>query len=380
MVTGSLGLKGIVEFRSEIKKSTGRELRLEEVCEAEEKFNIQAPKCGRLTLQLYQLERLHHFDCQDDRFLHKGKWSRTVAELTNRIHDASTRIHNDPACGCNTIPEAGGDGLFYLSLGQISMLVAYSATSNGLLFPDLNVVFPGSKEEVLTASIELLREQIPNHLLFLANETKTSFKGRFSVYEGLGSIQDPQSPSILDNLEDILASGEKALSTDLLTGAGTTRAFKHQLESQLTNAQLRNRPFCLLLIDIDQLKLVNDRFGYLQGNQVLRQFAEFTKMELRATDLLYRIGGDEFAVILPETSLAVGESIAERLRLATTQVVAVDGSLTISIGVGEYPASAQTSDQLLMVTDESLYAAKRIRDYVVTAKVKTPNIVLNEEV
>ncbi|HYX26953.1 MAG TPA: hypothetical protein VE863_00195 [Pyrinomonadaceae bacterium] len=178
-IGGSLGLKGIAEFKSQVEGSTGRELRLEEVCEVEEEFNFKAPECGRFTVQLFQLCRLYKFGFQDERFLHKHRWSKTIKEWINRIHDASKQSENDPDCGCHLDPVTGIDGVLYLSLGSISMLAPLKKVRDGMIVPGLiDRVFQDLKQ-IWSTTITLDREQIPPHLLFLANEGASELHGRF---------------------------------------------------------------------------------------------------------------------------------------------------------------------------------------------------------
>jgi diguanylate cyclase (GGDEF)-like protein len=117
------------------------------------------------------------------------------------------------------------------------------------------------------------------------------------------------------------------------------------------------------MLDVDHFKLVNDTYGHLTGDQVLRVVAEHCRENLREVDLLGRYGGDEFAALLPETDRANARSVAERLRqgIAQATVHAEQSLLTvhISLGVGFLDEVCTDLEDLLRRADRALYAAKR---------------------
>jgi diguanylate cyclase (GGDEF)-like protein len=117
-----------------------------------------------------------------------------------------------------------------------------------------------------------------------------------------------------------------------------------------------------VLVDLDDFKLVNDRFGHQTGDEVLRALGDVFRAGLRDVDLAARLGGEEFAVLLPETDYPGAAGVAERLRasLASLDLDAPDGEqfgVTASFGVAVYP-EAQTVDELLSTADTALYRAK----------------------
>jgi len=149
--------------------------------------------------------------------------------------------------------------------------------------------------------------------------------------------------------------------TDPLTGLLNRRAFNQNLEAAIGQWARQHRPFVLILGDIDYFKLINDRFGHLIGDQVLKLLAERIRTSLRRSDLAFRIGGEEFAVILTETDLKAGTEVADKLRrridenpihLETGQSIFP----TISFGVGT-PADLD-AEALFKAVDEALYIAK----------------------
>ena len=194
----------------------------------------------------------------------------------------------------------------------------------------------------------------------------------------LGYLTDPTDLDLLRarartllELKQYLDSCQEAAFTDHLTGLANRRRFERQLEREVARTERYGRPFCLLLVDIDNFKEVNDTYGHDAGDEVLRRVANVIQSGTRGIDTDARIGGDEFAVILPETDLVRGLEVAERLRAA---IAALDlgpaGRVTASLGVAELPACARTGEELRTAADAALYEAKRGgRDRAATAPV-----------
>jgi len=154
----------------------------------------------------------------------------------------------------------------------------------------------------------------------------------------------------------------KIAHTDPLTGLANRRHLFERLESEFSRAQRYRRPFCLLYIDMDGFKAINDEFGHLFGDEILRGSARAMQAVLRATDLLARIGGDEFAVLLPETDLVGSEHVANKLRKSLTaygnQLSPSLPSLTLSIGVGQIGDDDDAIEDILSRADKAQYLAK----------------------
>ena len=159
--------------------------------------------------------------------------------------------------------------------------------------------------------------------------------------------------------------------TDFLTGVGNRRRFQSNLEKQIHIAQRHKRPFSLMVLDADFFKEVNDTYGHPTGDQVLIGLVDLVKTLLRVEDSLYRVGGEEFAVILPETSIEGAQVIAERVRTGVaTHVFDSDITITVSIGLSESFDGAKVED-LFQAADRALYNAKKSgRDRVEIFKAK----------
>jgi diguanylate cyclase (GGDEF)-like protein len=172
-------------------------------------------------------------------------------------------------------------------------------------------------------------------------------------------------------LEIEAAALRNEVLTDPLTELLNRRAFDQNLEHAVRQWERHRRAFVLLLGDVDHFKLINDRFGHPIGDEVLRQLAARLRSALRKSDLAFRIGGEEFAVLLTETSIKAGTEVAEKLRRRIDEdpVVLSSGQTifpTMSFGVGG--PGATTIAALMEQVDKALYQAKHLgRNRVVVA-------------
>lgn len=150
--------------------------------------------------------------------------------------------------------------------------------------------------------------------------------------------------------------------TDPLTGLANRRQMIEQLAREYSRARRYERPLSLLYLDLDSFKEINDQFGHLFGDEILRNAALSMRSVLRSTDLLSRIGGDEFAVLLPETDLKGAVGVANKLRRALLAFSGNLGSavptLTFSAGVAQLLAEDESIDDLLARADDVQYQAK----------------------
>lgn len=146
---------------------------------------------------------------------------------------------------------------------------------------------------------------------------------------------------------------------DPLTGVGNRRALENKLFDAVNIFKRSKAPVSMLLIDLDHFKRVNDRHGHAAGDQILRSITEIINLRIRITDSLYRIGGEEFVVILDGQDLHKAAHLAEQLRtLIEANELVPDSSVTISVGVAELK-SGETGRDWTHRADEALYRAKR---------------------
>ncbi|MGB1310087.1 MAG: diguanylate cyclase [Leucothrix sp.] len=161
--------------------------------------------------------------------------------------------------------------------------------------------------------------------------------------------------------------------TDELSGMGNRRAFYEAADAEIKLACLDNTSLAALMIDIDHFKSINDQFGHAAGDLVIKQLATVILEIVRCNDVQGRIGGEEFAIITPNTPLEGAVDLADRLRLAVENIEVVSGqaviSVTVSIGVSEFKSGTDDLNAMLARADEALYEAKRLgRNQVVISQ------------
>jgi len=152
---------------------------------------------------------------------------------------------------------------------------------------------------------------------------------------------------------------------DGLTDLSNYRYFYQLLESEIERQKRYKRPVSLMMIDVDNFKSYNDKFGHLIGDLILKQIAFLIKKATRGCDFVARYGGEEFVVILPETPEKEAAVLGERILLAIEQFEFQTpegqdiGKVTVTIGVATYPADAQGQKELIEKSDQALYQGKR---------------------
>ena len=169
-----------------------------------------------------------------------------------------------------------------------------------------------------------------------------------------------QAAPVLANLRN-LAVAEIRAATDGLTGLPNKRAVTDAMKRLFAQASTTASPLALLLIDLDHFKQINDQWGHPVGDQVLASMGAVLRSVLRVRDFAGRNGGEEFAVLLPDTGIPAALEIAERIRAAITEISlpGTDVSVAASLGVVGFPDHATTLDRLERLADAALYIAKR---------------------
>lgn len=166
--------------------------------------------------------------------------------------------------------------------------------------------------------------------------------------------------ALLDNLCDRYEMAVNSAITDKLTGLYNRRYFDHFLDLEIKRSLRQNAHLALLMIDIDNFKKVNDTFGHLFGDKLLNKIGDLLKTETRDTDIVARYGGEEFAIVMSNTGLKEALQIAERIRqsIQAYSFEKINFSTTVSIGIAMYPFDANSLNELIEKSDNSLYKAK----------------------
>ena len=159
---------------------------------------------------------------------------------------------------------------------------------------------------------------------------------------------------------------------DSLTSCFNRRGFDEHLQVELRRAHRYERSAALMLVDLDGFKHINDELGHQAGDHVLRRFAALLTSTFRNTDVVSRYGGDEFAVIFPETTTDEAVGLAQRVRKLLGRTFPDDivpRDVTASFGIASYPRDALSAEELVGIADRALYSAKSGgRDRVVPAE------------
>jgi diguanylate cyclase (GGDEF)-like protein/PAS domain S-box-containing protein len=179
---------------------------------------------------------------------------------------------------------------------------------------------------------------------------------------------------VLRDITERHVSGEelrRLLTTDHLTGATNRARFFDLAEIEIARHQANRRPLSAVMLDVDYFKQVNDRYGHAAGDALLQRMVTLCRVELRSRDVLARMGGEEFAILLPNATLDQAVAIAERIR-ASLEAAFTEGSptfddsapvpitgITVSLGCAELNPSVMGVDALLHAADTALYDAKR---------------------
>jgi diguanylate cyclase (GGDEF)-like protein len=148
---------------------------------------------------------------------------------------------------------------------------------------------------------------------------------------------------------------------DGLTGIFNRRYFEMRMAEEIERARRFHGGMAVIMADIDQFKVLNDEFGHLLGDEVLRQVSSLFHQQVRKIDVVCRYGGEEFAIVLSQTDASYAAAIAEKLRKAVEswQFPGVPRQVTISAGTAAYPYHGTTRDELVKAADAGLYAAKQ---------------------
>lgn len=228
--------------------------------------------------------------------------------------------------------DIGPDGQRLLPLGAAYLLAALFAIALGLLAPLVLGDYSRTQETILAVAEAVCLAAVAVGIVLLVRRLRSSH-------------------------EALWAQARR----DELTGVGNYRALHEQLAAEIARHTRHGREFALILIDLDGFKQVNERFGHLEGDRLLAEIGGSLRKEVRAEDSVFRQGGDEFAVIVPEVNAEEAGEVGKRLRGR----IALRGfgsdelrPLSAATGFAMFPSDGRSVDELLGVADADLFAAK----------------------
>jgi diguanylate cyclase (GGDEF)-like protein len=190
-------------------------------------------------------------------------------------------------------------------------------------------------------------------------ETFTLLMARFSPFLLVAYVTSMLASDILSAKKKITLLSQ----TDELTGVLNMRAFNLLLEKELASALRYREPFSILMVDVDDLKGINDQYGHITGSRMIQTVSRTLKNSVRASDILARFGGDEFVILMTHTRTEHARLVAERIRkaIANMSFIVDDNNIkaTASIGIACYPECVEDPSKVLEKADEALYRSKQ---------------------
>lgn len=264
-----------------------------------------------------------------------------------------------------------------IMLSCAMIIIMRSIRSPLMLIYTLSVIF------FAQSSLAFLLSQAWSHMFWLAHaifaagfmalsygviqafHTTGSFSRVYSHSELIDQVraEKARTDDALLKLQRAHEALEVSAATDSLTGCANRREFEARGKSEVARAERSAAALSLVTIDLDHFKQINDNYGHKGGDDVLRAFAALIKKILRPSDLAGRIGGEEFALILPDTTINGAATVAERLRqLVESEVVDSGGKpirFTASIGVAQYGPDGDSYEAVIEAADKRMYRAKQ---------------------
>jgi len=216
----------------------------------------------------------------------------------------------------------------------------------------LKPMFPDSESAI--ALPIFLAEQL-HGVLYVESSTAVEFSDEEILL--LGTLADLIAGA-LHNALSFQKAQEQAI-TDGLTGVKTHRFFMEALSAEWKRSTRAGRPFALVLMDLDRFKFVNDFYGHLEGDQVLQKVGQILESNCRRSDVVARYGGDEFVILMPETSMEHARQLAGKLRnWVSADSLLREKNISASFGIACYPLHGSSPQELIQVADASMYLSK----------------------
>lgn len=206
------------------------------------------------------------------------------------------------------------------------------------------------------AYLPLIREGKISGSITLASRQPNTYSRRYT------NVVERLTPLITAQVENARLYGEavETARLDELTGLYNRRALNEMVAGEVKRCSRYGGMFSLIILDIDTLKNINDTYGHLTGDKYLRRVGSIIKSAVRSTDQAFRYGGDEFAILLRQTTTDDAARVAERVRKQIASVAdKIDSPITCSLGIASWPANGPDVNDLINAADIALYQAKR---------------------
>lgn len=222
-------------------------------------------------------------------------------------------------------------------------------------YPDLWKTLYGINAKSIYIFPLILDNDVYGVLLIINTETRVISEHQMEMLSGITSQANISLQNLINMTKEI-----KKSSTDGLTGLYNRRYFDEQINKAVNEASINNFEVSLIMMDIDNFKKYNDTFGHPAGDMLLKKVAETVVKCVRSNDIAVRYGGEEFAVILRNTSISTALLIAERIRGAVENIqdCELNSKVTISAGIGSLSKNCEDAKSLIEYADKSLYHAK----------------------
>jgi diguanylate cyclase (GGDEF)-like protein len=267
-----------------------------------------------------------------------------------------------------------------LAISSLGLLVLLALLSIEVLAPMAEIAAMARKMAAgdLTARA---KARGAAELQVLASTLNDAARRLAGTHEALQSEVQRQTAELTKSYEQLAEANERLerlALTDPLTGLFNRRYLDQALALEIVRQRRQKRPFSLLMIDVDNFKHYNDTHGHPKGDEVLRQLAKILTGNVRASDVVCRVGGEEFVVVLLDVETPVAMAAAEKVRQAVMEHPFPEGdkqplgSVTISAGVASWPKHGEMADDVISSADKALYSSKAAGRNRVTAAPEPP--------
>jgi len=229
--------------------------------------------------------------------------------------------------------------------------------------------------EIPEDKVVALWDEVLARKTYLSERTESHVSLQTALVDVLTSSGLLRVPVVLE-YEDLKNLYRNAI-TDPLTGLYNRRLFTENFDKELNRARRYTHPLSLVILDLHRFKEVNDKYGHPRGDEVLRAAAATLKKALRTSDSAFRIGGDEFALLLPQTDSAQASALSRRVGVVFAEILRpldLTISVTMDHGVSTYPQDGEQREQLIRAADERLYRAKKDNHRRASAEAAPPSV------